>query len=160
MALILARLFNEAVCKGFCQTWTLNTIIPIHEVADPMDPSNYKTIMIGHVRSTFYDSVLDGEVSGFVEARGLRAEGHASFRAYHAPLDHTLTLKEEARYRRQKIYCCFVDFHKAFDIVPWARLIIWLHDLGYSHEIICAVVALTRGFQAMFAQVRDGHMRL
>lgn len=73
LAPILATLFNEAVCHGFPRAWTLNTITPIHKAGDPMNPGNYMTIMIGHVMSKIYASVLDGEVSTRAEVRGLRA---------------------------------------------------------------------------------------
>lgn len=36
-------------------------------------------------------------------------------------IDHILTLRaviEEARHRSFKVYCCFLDFWKAFDSVP------------------------------------------
>ena len=67
MGPILANLFNEAVCYEFPKSQTLNTITPIHKARDPMDLKNYKTIMIGHVMSKIYASVLDGEVSARAE---------------------------------------------------------------------------------------------
>ena len=38
-----------------------------------MDPRNYMTIMIKHVMSKIYASVLDGEVNAAAEALRLRA---------------------------------------------------------------------------------------
>lgn len=54
-------LHNEAICKGSPRTWTLNTITPIHKARDPMEPRNYMTIMIRHIMSKIYASLLDGE---------------------------------------------------------------------------------------------------
>lgn len=45
-------------CKGFPCVWTFNAITPIHKTRDPMSPSIYKTIMIGHVMSY---AVNDGQ---------------------------------------------------------------------------------------------------
>ena len=104
-----------------------------------MDPGNYMTIMIGHVMSKIYASVLDGEVSARAEVQGLRASGQAGFSTDHSTYDHIFTLRgiiEEARHRRQRVYCCFVDFRKAFDTVPHAYLIRRLHELGYHQKVI------------------------
>ena len=38
---------------------------------------------------------------------------------------------EEAQARKKNIFCCFIDFRKAFDIVPCQKPIKWLHALDY-----------------------------
>ena len=67
--------------------------------------------------------------------------------------DHILNLQgiiKEARHRRQRVYCCFMDFQKAFDIVPRACLIKRVQELGYDHEVIWAIVALYEGVIGCF----------
>ena len=47
------------------------------------------------------------------------------------PVTYTLrALIEEGRAHNKRIYCCFVDFRKAFDTVPRARLMQRLEALG------------------------------
>ena len=56
-----------------------------------------------------------------------------AFRKDFSTLDHILTHKdiiEEGRAHGRQIYCSFVDFHEAFDIVPKARLMCRLHEMG------------------------------
>ena len=60
---------------------------------DPMERGNYKIVMIGHIMSKIYASVLDGKVNGSAKAHGLRVDGHARFRTDHVTLDHILTLR-------------------------------------------------------------------
>ena len=60
---------------------------------------------------------------------------------------------EEARHRRHRVYCCFVDFRKAFDTIPRARLVRHLQELGYDSEVIWAVVTL---YERVTGQVRIG----
>lgn len=84
-----------------------------HEI--PWNPENYRTIMIGHVMSKIYAFALEGEVSTGAEARRLWADGQAHFRTDHSTYDHILTLRgiiEEAWYKKQRVYCYFVDFSK------------------------------------------------
>lgn len=145
LASVLSRLFNESVCTGLPHTWLQNTIVPIHKSGDPMDPSTYRTIMIGHVMAKVYATVLEDRINDHAEMTGLRARGQAGFRREHSTLDHILTLRamiEEARSRRQRLFCCFVDFRKAFDTVPRFRLFQRLHHLGFSGDMQWAVMAL------------------
>ena len=110
-----------------------------------MDLGNYRTIMIGHVMSNIYASILDGEASIGAEAQGLRVGGQVGFKTNHLTYNHILTLRgiiEEARRKKQRVYCYFVDFRKAFDIVPCAQLIRRLQKMGYGQKVIWAVVAL------------------
>ena len=77
--------------------------------------------MIGHTFAKLYATALNTMLSNELDRRGCRAKGQAGFRADYQTMDHVFTLRaiiEEARHRSQKVYCCFVDFRKAFDYVP------------------------------------------
>lgn len=92
-----------------------------------------------------YGSVLERQLSTYTEANGLRAIGQAGFLRQHSTLDHIFTLKaviEEARLRHQKVYACFVNFRKAFDIVPRSRLIRQLQKMHIPESIIWGVISL------------------
>ena len=90
-----------------------------------MIPGNYMTIMIEHIMSKIYAVVLDAVLDEFARSHGLKVDEQAGFGLEQLTLDHILTLKsviQEARATRQRVYCCFVDFHKAFDTVLHAYL--------------------------------------
>ena len=60
---------------------------------------------------------------------GKQAKGQAVFRRHHSTTDHLATLRitaEECRNNKADLFCCLVDFIKAFDTVPgnnpWNRL--------------------------------------
>ncbi|RUU23914.1 reverse transcriptase domain-containing protein, partial [Mesorhizobium sp. M6A.T.Ce.TU.016.01.1.1] len=116
----IAKLFNEVVCSRFPRTWPQHVIHPIHKIGDTVDPNNYKTIMIGHTLAKLYATTIDIYLSDWLESAGIRA-GQVGFRKEHQIVDHIFSLRaiiEEAKHRNSKIYCCFVDFRKAFDTVP------------------------------------------
>jgi hypothetical protein len=80
---------------------------------------------VGHTFSKLYATVLHQRLSDDLESRHLRAKGQVGFRLDYQTTDHIFTLSaiiEEARYCSSKVYCCFVDFWKAFDIVPLEAL--------------------------------------
>ena len=60
-------------------------------------------------------------LSNELDRRGCRVRGHAGFQVIYQTVDHSFILRaiiEVARHHSQKVYCCFVDFRKAFDFVP------------------------------------------
>ena len=89
---LLAHIFNRAMCEGFPTRWTQHTIVPILKSGDPMMPSNYRTIMIGHYLAKLYGSILESELSRWVEQNGCHSAGQAGFRKWFTNLDHILTL--------------------------------------------------------------------
>lgn len=110
-----------------------------------MEMRNYRTIMVSHVLAQIYGSIMEEHIGYYVESRGLRAIGQAGFRKQHSTLDHTFTLRaliEEARYNKQKLYCCFVDFKKAFDTVPRVRLMQRLKEMGVLEDMQWGVAKL------------------
>ena len=102
------------------------TIVPpLFKAGDPAVPGNYRTIMVGHTLARLLASILEQQLSKWAENEGIRATGQAGFRRGFSTLDHIFTLRaniEEGRAHGRRMYCCFVDFRKAFDTVPRARL--------------------------------------
>ena len=122
---LIAHMFNRALTEGFPPEWTMHTIVPIHKAGDAMDPGNYRTIMIGHVHAKLYGAILEAKLSTYTKDVGLRVQEQTGFRRGLLTLDHIFVLRcliDQTRIRRQRLYCCFVDFRKAFDTVPRDRL--------------------------------------
>jgi len=132
----------------------MHTIVPIHKVGDMLDPSNYRTIMIGHTLAKLYGAVMKAELSSYAEKEGLRASRQAGFRRSFSTIDHIFTLRcliDHARVRKRQLHCCFVDFRKAFDTIPRARLFQRLQSLGVPPEMLWGIYAL---YEQVFGRVR------
>ncbi|MCO5572087.1 hypothetical protein L7F22_025838 [Adiantum nelumboides] len=112
------------------------------------------------------------QLSSWAEDEGVPAMGQARFRRGFSTLDHILTLKaiieegrshgrrrgfstldhiltlkaiiEEGRSHGRRIYCSFVDFHKAFSMVPRAGLMRRLQEMGVPTVSIWVIKALYR----------------
>ena len=154
LAPILAHLFNRALTEGLPAEWTMHTIVPIHKAGDQLDPSNYRTIMIGHTLAKLYEAVLEEELSSYAEHEGLRAPGQAGFRRAFSTTDHIFTLRcliDQARTQKKRLYCCFVDFRKAFDTIPRERLFQRLQSLKVPSEMMWGIYAL---YEQVFGRVR------
>jgi hypothetical protein len=66
------------------------------------------------------------------------------------------TLTEQARFQKKKLYTCFVDFKKAFDIVP--RDLLWqvLEGLGISGRILECLRSMYHQDQAYLHHPEEG----
>ena len=104
---LITVMFNRATNEGFPDTWSLSTIIPIFKSGDPMIPGNCRTIMIGHTLAKLYASILEQQLSRWVEKSGKRASGQAGFRKVFSTLDRIITLRaiiEEGRSEGRNVY--------------------------------------------------------
>ncbi|MCO5584762.1 hypothetical protein L7F22_038694 [Adiantum nelumboides] len=145
LAPLIAHLFNRALAEGFPDSWIENTTVPIHKSGDPMDPSTYRTIMIGPILAKLYGTVMEEALSTLAEGEGLRAAEQAGFRRAFSTTDHIFTLRcliDQARVKKRRLHCCFVDFRKAFDTVPRERIFRRLAALGVGDEMMWAIFAL------------------
>jgi len=76
---------------------------------------------MGPVLAKMFAMILEAQLSSWAEERGLRAKGQAGFRKDFRTTDNLYILRtfiEQNIHKHKKVYCCFVDFCKAFDIVP------------------------------------------
>ena len=82
----------------------------------------------------------------WAESQHLRAEGQAGFRKDHRTVDNLFiinTLIELTKKKRgQKLYCCFVDFRKAFDSVPRERMWEVLEERGLSGIVLATLKSM------------------
>ena len=65
--------------------------------------------------------VLEARATAWAEQSKSRARGQAGFRKGFPTTDQLFfirTLLQQAAHAKRKLYCCLVDFKKAFDFVP------------------------------------------
>ena len=64
--------------------------------------------------------VLEARATAWAEQSKSRAKGQAGFRKVFRTNDQLFiirTLLQQAAHEKRRLYCCFVDFKKAFDLV-------------------------------------------
>ena len=111
----------------------------IFKSGDANDPSNYRGITVTSVLAKLFAMMLEARSSQWAETQKLRAEGQAGFRKDHRTTDNVFiisTLISNARKSKRKLYCCFVDFKKAFDSVPRQSLWEVLSSIGVTGQIL------------------------
>jgi hypothetical protein len=96
------------------------------------------TIMINLILAKLYGIILEKKISRWLEIHGKRDKGQVRFRRYHSTVDHLVTFRiivEEFQNTKTNLFCCFVDFRKAFDMVPRENLWNKLEEIKVSLEL-------------------------
>ena len=125
---LYTKLFNIIFETGILpDSWLEGRIIPIFKnKGDHSNPENYRPITILSCLSKVFTSVLNNRLTKYLDSTGGLNENQAGFRKGYSTIDHIFslnTLLELHRAKKQKLYCAFIDFSKAFDSV-W-RVGLW-----------------------------------
>ena len=130
--MLIVNLFNLILRTGFVPIeWSIGLILPIYKnKGSKKSPDNYRGITLLCCLGKLFTSVLNNRASKYVVNRGILGEEQAGFRPGYSTLDHTFVLDclvqlYKARYAQ--LYCAFIDYKKAFDLINrsflWMKLI-------------------------------------
>jgi len=126
---------------------------PIFKSGDTNNPSNYRKNIISPLLDKVYGIILENKISIWLESEGNRAKGQAGFRRQHSKTDHLVTLRiivEEFRNDKSNLFCCFVEFRKAFNTVSRNNLWNRLEELKVPFELRAGAIRLYENFIANF----------
>jgi exonuclease III len=134
---LLTKYFNLILDSGVWPTdWSIGLIVPIYKSKGSTDdPSNYRGITLLSCTSKLFTALLNERLTCYLDNTGLLGEEQAGFRPGYSTTDHIFTLNsilELLLGNKQRLYCAFVDYKKAFDSIDrtslWAKLI--HHGIG------------------------------
>jgi hypothetical protein len=134
----ITKNFNNIIQQGFPTDWTNSMEIPLFKSGDVNNPSNYRTIMIKPLFAKLFGSMLEKKISKWAKERDKCAKGQAGFRPKHPIVDHCITLRhiiEKVWEKKEEVFCCFVDFRKAFDTIPRDKLWGRTEELGVPRHL-------------------------
>jgi len=122
----LLIVFNKILREGYCESLSVGIIHAVYKGGDCSQFNNYRGITVGPVLAKVFAMILKSRITQWAKTNDLRAKGQAGFRkdfktTYNLFILRILT--KQARFQKKKLYTCFVDFKKAFDIVP--RDLLW-----------------------------------
>jgi hypothetical protein len=122
----LLTTFNCFLVEGFPKALSTRVVHTLFKGGDASKFDNYKGIMVGHVLTKLFVMILDKRLNEWTEQHGLRTKGQTGFRKDYRTTDQLFilrTLIKHSKAKKKPLHCCFVDFKKAFDIVP--RQVLW-----------------------------------
>lgn len=113
--------------------WNTAAVVSIHKAGDTTDPNNYRGISLISVALKVLCKVLTARLQTALEKRNALIPEQAGFRSKEECMGQAIALYETIARRRttgQTTYAAFVDFKKAYDLVPHAALFTKLATLG------------------------------
>ena len=138
----LVELFNTILDTGIIPTdWSLGVILPLFKKKGvATDPGNYRGITLLSCLSKLFTAILNRRLTKFID-KNLGNE-QAGFRAKHSTMDHVFVLHHVIDFYRQqgrRLYCAFVDYSKAFDLVNRSALWHKLIQQGVEGKILTVI---------------------
>ncbi len=134
----------------FSKQLSVGLITAVYKSGNKSDMCNYRGLTVGSVIAKLFAMILDHRIAVWAEDEGIKAKGKAGFRKDFRTTDNIFVLKslidKQTQTRRGKasgkLYCCFVDFKKAFDTVP--RGLLWqvLERVGPRGPILDCIKSL------------------
>jgi len=144
----LLTTFNYFLVKGFSEALSTGVVHALFKGANASEFDNYKGITVGLILAKLFVMIFDKRLSEWFEQHGLCAKGQIGFCKNYYTTDQLFILQiliEKSKAKKKPLYCYFVDFKKAFDIVSCEVLWQMLVGLGVKGRFL-------RCLQAMYAK--------
>ena len=143
------------ICKQIWETelfpedWGRAIITPIYKKKDKLDCGNYRGISLLSHAGKIMSIILQRRILQKTEQ--ILSEAQAGFRPGRATVDQIFSLRQLAEKYLEKdkhLYCCYIDFQKAFDSVWQNGLWRAMAFFGYPTKIIRLLQALYKQSQS------------
>ena len=92
--------------------------------------NNYRGITLLSCLGKLFSACINNRLTNFVESMNIIGEEQAAFRGGYSNLDHVFVLNELINIylnQNKRMYCCFIDYQKAFDTIDrsalWSKII-------------------------------------
>ena len=127
LVIYLHKFFNKLFQIGyFPENWSEGFIVPIFKKGDMNEVSNYRGITLLSTLGKLFTRILNNRLNKWAEEYNVYIEAQAGFRKHMSTIDNIFVLNGLITHcinNNEYLYCCFVDFTKAFDYVE--RDILW-----------------------------------
>ena len=132
---MLAKLFNTILKSGIIpSSWCISFISPIYKnKGSKSDPDNYRGISLISCLGKLFTALINERLTTFINNNNIIGEEQAGFRSGYSTHDHIFALHSiidlylNKFNRKKRLYCAFIDYRKAFDLVDisslWSKLI-------------------------------------
>ena len=123
---VLLLLFNNILLLEYFPTsWAVGSIVPIFKSGDKKDTNNYRGITILSCMGKLFTKILNNRLTKWAETFDKVDETQYGFRKGRSTVDCIFVIHgliELLLAQGKQLYCCFIDYRKAFDYVDRAAM--------------------------------------
>ena len=125
---LLTKLFSLILASGVVsEQWSIGVIKPIYKASgDDTDPSNYRGITLLSYLAKLFSNLNNHRLTLSVDNNNIIGPEQPGFWAVFFlttdPMFPLKTLIDFYNHKRKKLFCCFVDYSKAFDSISRTKL--------------------------------------
>ena len=135
LSLLLCKLFSYIYTNSlYPASWSKGVIVPVPKKGDISDVNIYRGITLTSIFSKIFSILLDNRLRKWAENSNVLHVCQYGFRKQRSTVDCIFILSciidMAVKREKRKLYCSFVDFKKAFDLVY--RNDIWQKLLNYG----------------------------
>ena len=147
---ILCRLFNVVLESGVVPTdWCIGLIVPLYKgKCDANLCDNYRGITLLSCIGKLGTACLNCRITNYLDRTDALGDEQAVFRSGLSTIDHAFTLNsiiDIYLQRKKRVFCAFIDYTKAFDLVDRSSLWNKLLANGINGTIITIIYNLYLG---------------
>ncbi len=116
----LLIVFKSFLAKDFPKTFSTGVVYVLFKGGDAFEFDNYRGITVEPILAKLFTMIINKRLSEWVEQHGPHVKNQVGFRKDYPINDQFFVLRtiiEHNKAKKKQVYCCFVDFKKAFDIV-------------------------------------------
>ena len=148
----LLKLLNRLLSNGeYPRLWGEGIVVPIFKGGNIDDPNSYRGITLINILGKVYSQILLNRLNSWSEKEEKILQNQFGFQKGKSTVDCIFTLHSiisKTLDAKEKLYCVFVDYEKAFDKVD--RSLLW-------HKLIKEKVSskLVKGLSSMYTVVKS-----
>ena len=129
------ELFNLILETGILpENWLIGIIKPIFKnQGEDTNPENYRPLTLLSCFGKLFTSIINVRLTKYIEDNDILNKVQAGFRKGYSTIDNMFVLHsiiDILKSSKKKLFCCFIDFRKAFDNV-W-RIGLWQKLVTYG----------------------------
>ena len=139
---IVNHIFNSG---EYPETWGHGIISPVFKGGDPDLAKNYRGITISNILSKIYSQILLNRLNKWTDKYDILCKNQFGFQKGKSTTDCIFILHSiisKVLNSKEKLYCVFIDFEKAFDKID--RITLWqkLIQANVSSKIVKSLKAM------------------
>jgi hypothetical protein len=151
LAPALAKIYSSFLSGNHIPVaWLSSVFFFLHKKGSAADPNNYRSLAIEDPFLKILQTALTFRLAKYAESTNLLPEFQFGFRKSLSTSSAVAILKQCIEYafgKKKRVFACFVDYRKAFDLVNREKLATKLQSLGFPAQICRLIFDTLQGLR-------------